>query len=250
MNIGRLLPLIGLLGVAALITTACDEISIRTDSDQVSGSGTVISETREVSGFDRIVLAGEGRVIVTRASDESLVIETDDNLLRHIESDVQGNKLTLTTESGVDIDPSDTVVYRIGAERLNGIDLLGAGTFELEEWDVDRFDILLAGAGDIRIGHLTTDHLDVTLGGAGSIEVAGHANRQTVNLPGVGNFAAGSLHSDEATVRATGAATATLWVSDALDVAATGVGSIKYYGEPDIDRQVAGLASIESLGTR
>ena len=44
----------------------------------VRGSGNVVTEEREVSGFERVALSGVGQVIVTQGEEEALTVETDD----------------------------------------------------------------------------------------------------------------------------------------------------------------------------
>lgn len=237
-----------LLVAAPVALTACDDVSLTSDAARVSGSGTIVSETREVSTFERVVLAGEGHVIVTPGSQPSLEIETDDNLLPHVVSSVQGGELVLSTEEGVDLDPSNTVTYRVGLPAITGIELLGAGALDVGRVETDRFEVLLAGAGNIRVEAVVADRIDVTLGGAGSIGLSGEVDLQVVDLPGAGNYRAENLQSAAAEVRSTGAVGATLWAVDRLDITASGTGSIRYYGHPTIDQSVTGTASIESLG--
>lgn len=247
----RALIFAGLLAGAPLALTACDEVSsLTSDAVRVSGSGTIVSETREVSGFARVVLAGEGDVIVTPGSGPSLEIETDDNLLPHVVSRVQGGELVLSTEEGIDLDPSGTVTYRIGVPAITGIELVGAGTLDVGRVETDRFEVLLAGAGNIRVDALFADRIDATLAGAGSISVSGEVDLQVVSLPGAGSYQAEDLQSTEVQVTSTGAVGATLWAVDRLDITATGTGSIHYYGHPTIDQTVTGTASIESRGDR
>ena len=56
-----------LLLVAILTVSACTASFIK-------GSGNLITETRQVSNFDRIDLSGVGEVVVTQGGSESLVI--------------------------------------------------------------------------------------------------------------------------------------------------------------------------------
>ena len=56
------------------------------DASTVKGSGNVVTKERDVSGFDKVVVSGLGRVIVTQGDEESLTVETDDNLMQYIET--------------------------------------------------------------------------------------------------------------------------------------------------------------------
>ena len=77
--------------MAASLACAVPFVGIRT----IKGSGNVVTEERDVSGFDRVALSGFGEVIITQGDKESLTVETDDNLMRYIETKVRGGTLEL-----------------------------------------------------------------------------------------------------------------------------------------------------------
>ena len=89
----------GLLVISVLLAamvgmTACDAMA-------VNGSGDLITEVREVSGFDSIDLDGSGEVIITQGAGETLTVETDDNLMEHVETEVRGDTLHLGFKPGI-----------------------------------------------------------------------------------------------------------------------------------------------------
>ena len=210
MRTHRGLQLAGLIVVAALLTTACSELSLDLGSDEVRGSnrvrgsGTIVPETRPIADFDRVVFAGEGDVIVLHAGDPSLVIETDDNLLLLIDAHVFGSTLTLSTREGADIDPSSAVTYRIGASSLIGVEMRGVGTFSIDDWQADEFDVVLAGVGDVGIHRLSAERLDVDFSGVGLVEIDGDVRVQSVQKSGVGSYEAGNLRSQMVGVATSG----------------------------------------------
>ena len=227
--------------------TACSDDLILGGED-VDGSGTIVAESRDVAGFDKVTLAGEGTVILDEGQDVSLTVETDDNLLVHIETTVSNNTLTIATERGIDIDPSAYVIYRVTAPDITGLTLTGAGSIELSSAQADRFTIALTGAGDIEIDDLQADDLDVQITGVGSVVLAGHARFQDVNLSGTGDYRGRDLESERAAVATTGVGSATVWVTGELDATVTGVGSINYYGSPVVMQSVTGIGSVNARG--
>jgi hypothetical protein len=193
----------------------------------VKGSGNVVTETREVSGFDAISLQGMGSVIVDQNGSESLLISADDNFLPYLKTVVRGNTLYIETseeaETVVFTDVSD-LTFRISAANLEAIEL--------------------AGAGSIEVNDLDTETWRVTMPGAGSINVSGRTNDQTVELKGAGSYNAEDLESREATVRSAGAGSAVVRVSDKLDVTIDGLGSVQYIGNPVVTQEINGLGSV------
>lgn len=235
--------------------TACSDGLVNLDGDAlggvgVEGSGTIVSEAREVDDFSRINLMGEGTVAVTEGRETSLTIETDDNLLSHIDTSVTDGTLEITTEPGIDIDPTDTVVYEVTVSNVVGVTLAGAGRIRLAEGRADSFAIELSGAGDIEIGALTTDALDAAISGVGSIVVAGSAESQVVTVSGAGSYEAADLQSVRATVTNSGVGSAAVWVTESLDATVSGLGSIDYFGSPEVTQAVSGIGTVNARGDR
>ena len=242
---------LGAVLVFATVTACGDGISITfdsDDSDDIRGSGTIQTETRQVGDFDEIILAGEGLVVVSVGPEPALNVTTDANLLGHIETTVRGGVLEIATEQGIDIEPTDSVRYEVTTSAVKKLTLTGAGDFEMSAVTADRFSVVLSGAGDVRITKLIADELQVDLTGAGSVAIAGEVASQTVHLPGAGSYEAADLKSSTATISTSGVGSATVWVTDELDARVTGVGSIDYYGSPSVTSSVTGIGSISSRG--
>jgi len=237
--------------VTAAIAAACDDgVLFDSDLNRVDGSGTIATETRDVADFERVTLAGEGRVIITTGTGASLSVETDDNLMQHIETSVSDGELDIRTESGIDLDPTDSVVYRITGPAINAIRLAGAGDIDLDAASGSSFEIELLGAGDVEVTRLAVEELKVTISGVGQVTAVGGATSQEVSIPGAGSYDGRGLQSRFAVVTTSGAGSAEVWVTETLEATVSGVGSIDYYGSPAVTQSVTGLGSITSRGER
>jgi len=224
----------------------------------VQGSGNIIVEDRDVSGFERISMAGAGRIIIAQGDHESLSIETDDNLLEYIETEVKGNTLEidfskdfmLSSGARESLRPSDGFIFRISVIDLVGISVSGAGDIQIEKLKTDQMMINFSGAGDIKIDDLNASQLDVNLSGAGDIDLAGKVNSQTITLSGLGRYGAFDLESQNASVTISGAGGAELWATEALEVVISGAGDVEYYGDPAVDPEISGLGRLQGLGEK
>ncbi len=241
--------------VSTVVTACGDGLVVNLDGDVfsgvgVEGSGIIVTEARDVGDFNRINLGGEGTVTVTEGDETSLTIATDENLLVHIDTRVTGATLEIFTEPGIDIDPTDTVVYEVTLPDIVGVTLAGAGRIEMGECRTDSFAIELSGAGEIQIGALATDALDATISGVGSIVVAGTAESQVVTVSGAGDYEAADLQSVRATVTNSGVGAATVWVTESLDATVSGLGSIDFFGSPQVTEVVSGIGTVNPRGDR
>jgi hypothetical protein len=219
----------------------------------------VVTEERDVSGFDSVFVSGMGKVIVTQGNEESLTIETDDNLMQYIETKVSAGRLELGFSDDVKfsedgrgkvIDPSDSIIFHLSLIDLSQINISGAASFEIQELDADRFEIVLGGAGDVRIDSLSATDLVVEVSGAGDIDLAGQVETQDISLDGLGNYDAFDLESQGATVQISGAGSANIWVRDTLNVKISGAGDVDYYGNPSLTESITGAGSINREGDK
>jgi hypothetical protein len=216
----------------------------------VRGSGNVVTQERQVSGFDSVALSGVGQVIITQGDEEALTIETDDNLMQYIESEVRDGRLELRIADDTIPIPSRSIIYRLGVVDLVGLDSSGAGSFEIGKLDTDRLQVSLSGAGNIGVDSLNATDLVVAISGAGNVELTGQVETQQIDMSGLGNYNAPNLESRTASVRVSGAGNAVVWVLDALDVEISGAGNVEYYGSPQVTQDISGAGKVANQGDK
>lgn len=240
-SIGKMVP--SLLVVSAVFLGGC---LART----VSGSGDLSIEERSVSGFDSLSLEGAGRVLITQGGSESLSIETDDNLLRYIESEVDDGRLHLRWSRGTLLRPTEGITYRIQMRELRLIDASGAGSFEIGSLETDSLVVRFSGAGRLVIDDLQVEDLDLELSGAGALELAGNAEQVAVSISGLGSYNAAELQTSQSAIEISGGGSAELWAEDALSIELSGLGEVRYYGDPEVTQDISGGGRVVSLGEK
>lgn len=216
----RALVLSLLLG---LLATACGDVSIDFNVDVgVRGSGNVITETRDVSGFDEIAALGSGTVRVSVTGTESVTIEAEDNIMPLLTTTVSGSRLELGSRESYS--PTKGIVYTITV-----IDLVG---------------LELSGSGDVIVDGLATDALEVTINGSGDVVTTGTAHDLEVAINGSGDYNGADLASATGSVRVSGSGSATVNITDTLDAAVSGSGSVEYLGDPVVTESVTGSGDV------
>lgn len=229
-----------LLLAGALITViACSVITL--------GSGDVITEKRQVSNFDRIVLRGQGVVIVTQGGTESLNIESNANILELVEAKVVDGTLELGLEEGVNIISNSRLTFYVSVDDLSGMSVAGSGEIQANGIGTDRLEVTTGGSGSIQIVDLTVDEVDARIGGSGEINLAGDADVQDITISGSGKYLAGDLCSASVIVSINGDGNATVCATETLDTNITNSGSVEYYGRPSINSSGDGSGQINSL---
>ena len=210
----------------------------------IQGSGNVIREPREVSGFTEVVLTGSGNLTIRQTGSESLTIEAEDNIIPKLTTEVANGRLTLGVEPNTDLRPTKPINYELTVKDLNAIQTLGAGEIDASSINTDNLGITNNGSGEVSIANVEANNLKVTSSGSGAVKMAGKVDSQVADILGSGRYQAEDLESQEAKVDIKGSANATVNVIDKLDARITGSGSIEYIGDPTISRQVLGSGEL------
>jgi hypothetical protein len=158
--------------LAAIAVAACESII---GPPLVIGSGTVVTEIREVAAFTEIEARNSWELRVDIGSPGSVRLETDDNIMEVARADVDEGRLI--------IDAPDVRVRRPTRMRatvtvLELVGLFGSGAAKIEVGDPLRasaFQASAIGSSELAIADLITGSLSVTAQGTATIEIRGSA---------------------------------------------------------------------------
>jgi len=216
----------------------------------IEGSGTKVTESREVSGFDGIELAGVGKLIVQQTGAESLSIEGDDNIVPKIKTEVVGGKLVIRMDEKGTINPKLPIFYNVTVRDIKSLELSGAGSIEADNLKADNFETYVTGAGTVTLRNIGGSNLRVSMPGAGYVVMSGNVDTQSVTISGAGRYKADDLRSVRAAVVTSGVGSALLWVTENLSATIDGMGSLQYYGSPQVRLHRSPMGSFTRLGDR
>lgn len=213
------------------------------DFDAVKGSGTIKSETRQISGFSKVSLEGAMDVYIVQGDNESVRIEADDNLLKLIETNVKKGELEITNSES--ISPSQTIKVYVTARTLEAMSVAGSGNMTTQSaFSSEQFDVAIAGSGDIT-ADVRAETVEAAIAGSGDIILKGTANSTDVSIAGSGDVKALDLATRTATVDIAGSGDCEVHTSEMLTGNIMGSGSIRYKGEPKINSSIMGSGDIE-----
>lgn len=213
------------------------------------GSGKVTTETRSISGFDKVVLSGIGDVDIVQGQRESLEIEAEDNVIPNIKTEVSDGTLKISFDRK-SIIPTKSIKFHLVMRDIRGLETQGVSNIDVKSLETDQLNAGISGTGNINIQNLTAQHLIVNVSGAGSFTTDGQVTDQEVTLSGAGNYEGQDLKSEVATITITGIGRVTCWATDRLDVTISGTGGVDYYGNPEISQQISGLGRLKHAGNK
>lgn len=250
---------------AALIVTGCTLI----DREVVRGSGELITEQYDLSGFDRVD-AGRALEVRIRPGQEHVVsLTVDDNVVRYVTVTRRGTRLDLDVDDRVDLRDATHLVEitmpalrRLalhgaasgdlagfeGQQRLD-LELSGASRLDCTGIEADVLVLELSGASTTSCAEVQTDDLKVRLSGASVATLDGDASDGRVHASGASSADLGDLVVTDADVRLSGASNAEVSVSEHLEANLSGLSRLRYAGDPDLGSvKTSGGSSVEPMG--
>lgn len=232
--------------LSSVFTSGCIVIDLNGCSmHSVKGSGNIISESRQVSEFNKIRLEGQGKVTLTQGIQSSLEVTTDDNILPSIETVVKDGKLIISHEKGKNLRPTK-LNYIITAKNLQGVSIAGSGDITGKSKFVSEdFYTYVSGSGDIRL-ELNTAHMTSDIAGSGSIHLSGKADVHQASITGSGEVNAFDLETQNASVSITGSGDCKVSASKKLRAKITGSGDVLYKGQPQISQSITGSGKVKN----
>lgn len=219
----------------------------------ITPSKVIISEDREVSGFDSLDMRTLGSVVITEGEVESLTIEGSDNLVPLINTYVSGEVLIIELQNNMSIHTlnlEDLLTIEITVKDLNKITNSGLGMISMDSPSTNHMEIYLSGAGEVKISNLKTNTLDVSISGLGSAELSGESQNAKFAISGAGEIQAEELLCQNMDASIPGLGRARVWVTGNLTGSLSGGGKISYYGNPDVEIGKTGIGSLEDLGDK
>src|SRR5712692_2879964 len=150
----------------------------------VRGSGVRKTEIRDLPAFNSIETTGAFAVEVTCQKPAGFEIETDDNILPLLQTEVRDGVLHVTTTKHYLA--TGGILLRINVPNLASVKSTGAGKFHIMDLKNDTFRI------------------DST--GAATVVAAGQSKSVDISSTGAGKIDAHDLRAEKADVRVTGAA--------------------------------------------
>lgn len=236
--------ILSLVSLTLFLTSACDSLA------RISGSGNVIEESRDVSGFQKVSISGSGRLFINQGEKEILQIECDDNIMPYIRSVVSDGTLKIGPKSAR-LKPSRPIEYRLFLIHLDALRTSGSVLVESDALTTESLEVVISGSGTFRVKGLETRSVTFDISGSGEVRIeSGSSRNQTISISGSGRFNVPNLKTENTDIRISGSGSAKVWATDKLNIKISGSGKLDYYGSPVISARISGSGKVGSLGMK
>ena len=214
--------------------------------DCIQGEGELMTEKRDISGFNRINLDLSARVILSQDSNFSLMIEAQQNILDNLRTDVKGGELEIDFDE-ICLMSHEPITIFISMPEIKGLEVNSSGMIiSKRPIKTDKIYFEVDGSGDIRV-ELKAEKVSAEIDGSGEIELAGACKSLKVEIDGSGDFYGLDLKSSDVEVSISGSGNCTVFALDELHAYINGSGDIRYKGDPDINTNISGSGSINKI---
>lgn len=198
-------------------------------SAQYYGNGNLAERTYDLSNFDKIAVSGNFQLIFVPSSEQTVTIETDDNLFEHIEVKVENNTLQLATSH---IRKPTKMLATVTIPDLNEIEASGASKVDIPEtFEADQLKLKVSGASTM-MARLAVQELVSEVSGAARLTLSGSANKHKSNLSGAARLIATDFKTNTSNINASGASDARVWATEALYSNTSGASKVSYDKAP------------------
>jgi putative autotransporter adhesin-like protein len=214
---------VALVAAGVTLLLHYDVFQSSSESTAAQGSGVAAAQTRTVSPFSSVELAGTSNVTILVGGKQLVVVRGDDNLLGHVTTDVRDGRLVVGTRGS--FTTASPMSVEIAVPTLAALALSGSGTVT---------------ADDVR-----AQSLIVTLTGSGLLRAGGTANRLDVSLAGSGDAQLDQLVARDVHAVLSGSGRIVVHATSKLDASVPGTGTILYSGSPaKVTTNISGQGAI------
>ena len=202
-----------------------------------------------VSGFDRIRIDGDYRVVLTVGAPPFARAKGSIRALDPVDIRVEGRTLVVRTKNsaswgGYPGESAGPVEVTIGTHELTAAFVNGAGSLSINKVRGLKFEASAQGAGAIAIDRVEVDQFQLGLAGAASAKLSGKVGKLTATVRGSSSLDGEALVVKDAVIGAQGPAIVKLTVTGTAKVDAIGVAAVTLTGKPSCIVTTKGSASV------
>ena len=218
-------------------------MSVLSSCNCIEGEGNIELENREVTGFDRISLGMDAKVILSQDSIYRLRVDAQQNILEILETKVSGDELKIGYGMNCVSNARDITIH-LSMPELRGVEVSGSGrVICARRFKTTSLDLDVSGSGKIMMEVMATD-IKSDVSGSGNIDVAGKAKTIDIDISGSGGVYAYNLRTTSVKVNINGSGNAKVYPLSSLFARVSGSGSIYYKGEPEIESKISGSGQV------
>ena len=244
----------------------------------IVGSTIIFAQTREtrnVGTFTKISFRLPGKLYLRQGSPQKVEVEAKGDVLKKIETEVEGSKLVIGKESNWTDwnwgDDDDQIKVYITVKDIDGLSVSGSGDLIGETKIVTGdLDLNVSGSGSLKIEADASGAVDGNVSGSGDLILKGKCRSFESNVSGSGKVslttsitetadfgvsgsgkieASGSAATVKATISGSGKVLAANLETNKCDVRISGSGDVEINVKNELDANISGSGTVSYKGS-
>jgi hypothetical protein len=201
-------------------------------------SGPNGSRSFDVSGFDKVELAGSDDVRIIAGPAFSVKATGAEKTLEKLKIEVSGSTLSIGRKRSISMGWNNDkgALITVTMPTIRGASLAGSGDMAVDSVETAEFEADLAGSGNLSVKSTQVERLKVNLAGSGDVTLAGATKSIDVSIAGSGNVMAKDVSATDANISIAG--------SGNVDARASGAASVSILGSGDVT--ISGTANCKT----
>lgn len=212
---------------------------------RVTGNGKVITQQRNITGFNAVEVHGSMNVYVSQGADYAVRVEAEENLMDYIVIEKDGEELEVRFKRNTNIRTKRPVKVYVTAPTYTGLTVSGSSSIVSQSKlsNASQINIDISGSGDANL-EVDAPTINTEISGSGKAILKGMTRDLSTNISGSGELKAFNLMAETCDVEISGAGGAEVYASKALDANVSGAGNVVYKGSPTTNQRTSGAGSI------
>ena len=214
----------------------------------LKGNGNVVSEERAISAFTHLSLNGVFNVFINQGDNESVKIETDENLQDIIETINKDNKLTIQWKDKVSVKKSTKMNVYVTVNHLDVLGIKGVGNVSTTSaLKTETMELSVSGVGNTSL-EINSKTLTADLSAVGNIELKGTTDSADIIAEGAGNLNAFDLIVKKLTLKVSGIGNTDVHAEEEINITSSGIGNVSYRGNAVVkNMDASGIGKVVKL---
>jgi hypothetical protein len=200
--------------------------------ESITGSGNIVSESRNLKEFTGIKNSGSIDVEVIHEERQMVKVVADDNILEYVITKVENGVLNIYLKNNLSFRSINVTVY-VSSPSIQQLLVSGSGTITSKNLlkDEDKIELKVSGSGEIE-ANLDAPSIVANVSGSGKILLRGRTKNFSSTVSGSGDLDCEKLLAENTAVKVSGSGNANVFASVNLDAKVSGSGNIFYSGNP------------------
>ena len=241
---GRTLPGTLVLALSLLCVQSASALDL-SGLRPITGSGSVVTETRNVGRFDALKLSTDARVVVRQGEHYSVEVRAEGKVAPLIDTYVEDRTLVVEDNNHYKSPNAEVIVT---VRHIRSIKTTGSVAVVAEGLNVPALSLSMGGSSALVLKSVSVGKLNAALGGSSALKVSGIAEDFSSALGGSSALQAAELEANSVSVSGGGSAQAIVWAKQSLRISLGGSSSVSYYGKVSPMLSTSGAATAKSLG--